>query len=60
MEILFFVIILLKNINLLEELKKKEIAQLYQNYKEILQNERTFEKLKLLNFMKSEIKFLQS
>ena len=41
-------------------IEKKEIDQLYQNYKEILQSERTFENLKLLNFIKTEIKFLQS
>ena len=43
-----------------KRIEKKEIDQLYQNYKEILQSERTFENLKLLNFIKSEIKFLQS
>ena len=39
---------------------KNEIDQLYDNYKEILKSERTFENLKLLNFIKTEIKFLQS
>ena len=40
-------------------IEKKEMNN-YQNYQEILQSERTFENLKLLNFIKSEIKFLQS
>ena len=38
---------------------KEEIDNLYLNYKEVLQQEKSIEKLKLLNFIKTEIEFLE-
>ena len=39
---------------------KEEIDELYKNYKEVLQEEKSEEKLKLLSFIKGEINFLVS
>jgi hypothetical protein len=39
---------------------KNEIDQLYQNYKEVLQEGKSMEQLKLLSFIKGEVNFLVS
>ena len=39
---------------------KNEIDELYQNYKEVLKDEKSMEKLKLLSFIKGEVNFLVS
>jgi len=39
---------------------KNEIDELYQNYKEVLKDEKSMEKLKLLSFIKGEVNFLIS
>jgi len=42
-----------------KKIGKEEIDNLYLNYKEVLQQEKSIEKLKLLNFIKTEIEFLE-
>ena len=42
-----------------KKIGKEEIDSLYLNYKEILQEENSKEKLKILNFLKGEIDFLE-
>ena len=42
-----------------KKIGKVEIDSLYLNYKQVLQQEKSIEKLKILNFMKGEIDFLE-
>ena len=42
-----------------KQIGKEEIDNLYLNYKEVLQQEKSIEKLKILNFIKTEIEFLE-
>ena len=42
-----------------KKIGKVEIDSLYLNYKQVLQQEKSIEKLKILNFIKGEIDFLQ-
>jgi hypothetical protein len=43
-----------------KKIGKNEIDSLYTNYKEVLLQEKSIEKLKLLNFIKGEIEFLEN
>ena len=43
-----------------KKIGKNEIDCLYTNYKEVLLQEKSTEKLKLLNFIKGEIEFLEN
>ena len=43
-----------------KQIGKEEIDNLYLNYKEVLQQEKSIEKLKILNFIKNEIDFLEN
>ena len=42
-----------------KKIGKEEIDSLYLNYKDVLQQEKSIEKLKILNFIKTEIEFLE-
>ena len=50
----------LKEYTPFKNIRKKEIDELYNNYKEVLQNEKSMEQLKLLSFIKGEVNFLVS